>query len=32
MLDPFQYEPKERKVEEENGFMEEDEENILGGF
>lgn len=32
MLDPFQYEPKERKMEEETGFMDEEEEDFISGL
>ncbi len=30
MLDPYQYEPKERNRENENGFMDDDEEDFIG--
>ena len=29
ILDPFQYEPKERNMEEETGFMDEEEEDFI---
>ncbi len=32
MLDPYQYEPKERDIENETGFMDEDEEDFIGGI
>ena len=33
MLDPYQYEPKERNIANENGFMsEEDEDDFIGGI
>ena len=32
MLDPYQYEPKERDIEEETGLMEDDEEEFIGGI
>lgn len=32
MLDPYQYEPKERDVKNENGFMDENEEDFIGGI
>lgn len=32
MLDPYQYEPKERDLENEDGFMDEEEEDYIGGF
>ncbi len=32
MLDPYQYEPKERNGENENGFMDDDEEDFIGGI
>ncbi len=32
MLDPYQYEPKERNRENENGFMDDDEEDFIGGI
>ncbi len=32
MLDPYQYEPKERDFENENGLMDEDEEDFIGGL
>ena len=32
MLDPYQYEPKERDFSKENGLMDEDEEEFIGGI
>ena len=32
MLNPYQYEPKERDIANENGFMNEDEENFIGEY
>ena len=32
MLDPYQYEPKERDIEKETGLMEDDEEEFIGGI
>lgn len=32
MLDPYQYEPKVRDMEKENGFMDENDEEIIGGL
>ena len=32
MLDPYQYEPKERNIENENGFISEDEDDFIGGI
>lgn len=32
MLDPYQYELKERDIKNENGFIDEDEEDFIGGI
>lgn len=32
MLDPYQFEPKERKMEEENGYMDDDETDEFIGL
>lgn len=32
MLDPYQYEPKERDFSKETGLMDEDEEDFIGGI
>lgn len=30
MLDPYQYEPEERDIENKTGFMDEEEEDFVG--
>ncbi len=32
MLDPYQYEPKERDIEKETGLMEDNEEEFINGI